>query len=72
VCTPDWALVFELKKGEVKKLEIDKNVKLFFPSSVLSESGSKGVISALKAPPKVESKLERIIGVCKFLFERSC
>ena len=58
---------FRTKKGEVKKLEIYKNVKLFFPSSVLSESGSKGVISALKAPPKVGSKLERIIGVCKFL-----
>lgn len=62
-----WSFGFRTKKGGSKKLEIDKNVKLFFPSSVLSESGSKGVISAVKAPPKVGSKLERIIGVCKFL-----
>ena len=60
---------FRTKKGGSKKLEIEKNVKLFFPSSVLSESGSKGVISALKAPPKVGSKLERIIGVCKCFFQ---
>jgi len=50
---------FRTKKGGSKKLEIDKNVKLFFPSSVLSESGSKGVISALKGTPKSRVKVRK-------------